>query len=313
MAANQGWQYNFYSPGESPSFCFAQDHPVVYPRPPPSRPAVETLQIQSSPVADVTSVGLKVFSPGNKREFIMFKLREVSESDFSTPDNLRKLILKQVGEDVVSKDLDFPIGFFSKSDKFWINNELDLKDVKDSFSQGKLTLWCTGKDKRGKKRVLEKENDEDSEGGLVPKKRSTAEERSMRVNKLKAELRNKHGVTYSGVQYSLWAEMMVAGTHDSSEEPPPVPMFGANRPRGRSNRLGETLNDVADKIVTALSPTPSKSSSGSSLSSPTKSADLRGKYLQQLKEVVNLRELGALTEDEYQEHRLIIVNLMKKL
>ena len=72
----------------------------------------------------------------------------------------------------------------------------------------------------------------------------------------------------------------------------------------------ETLTDVAGKIATALSPTPNPHTS---LSSPIKSAELRGKYIQQLKDMVNLRDLGALTEEEYQEHRSIIVNLMKTL
>ena len=74
-----------------------------------------------------------------------------------------------------------------------------------------------------------------------------------RVNDIKAELRKKHGSSFSGVQYSLWAEMIVASTHESKEEPPPVPMFGANRPRRRSNCFEETLTNVAGKIATALS------------------------------------------------------------
>ena len=38
--------------------------------------------------------------------------------------------MKQVGPDIISAKLDFPVGFFNKSDKFWINNELDLKDAR---------------------------------------------------------------------------------------------------------------------------------------------------------------------------------------
>ena len=78
---------------------------------------------------------------------MMLKLREVSESNFTTPHHLRQVILKQAGENFVSPNLDFPMGFFNKSEKFWINNDLDIKDVKEVFRSGKLTLWCLGKDK----------------------------------------------------------------------------------------------------------------------------------------------------------------------
>ena len=147
-----------------------------------------------------------------------------------------------------------------------------MKDVKEVFRSGKLTLWCIGigKDKRRKKRDSERDCDSSDDGELEPKKnKSKMEERSDRVDKIKAELRNKHGSSFSGVQYSLWVEMVVAGTHESKDSPPPVPMFGANRPRGRLNRFEEILSDVAGKIATALSP------SSSSGSSPSKSAELR--------------------------------------
>ena len=48
--------------------------------------------------------------------------------------------------------------------------------------------------------------------------------------------------------------MIVAGTHESTSDPPRVPMFGSNRPRERSNRFEETLTDVAGKIATYSQP-----------------------------------------------------------
>ena len=35
------------------------------------------------------------------------------------------------------------------------------------------------------------------------------------------------------LQYRLWAEMIVGGSHESLSEAPSVPMFGAKRPRGQ--------------------------------------------------------------------------------
>ena len=113
---------------------------------------------------------------------------------------------------------------------------------------------------------------------------------------------------YSGVQYTMWAEMIIAGSHESLEDPPQCPLFGAKRPRGQSNNLAVTLTDLAGKLVSAVSPQTSTNPN-----SPTKLVDLQGKYLQQLKEMVHLHDIGALTPAEYEEHRAVVVNLMRKL
>lgn len=127
----------------------------------------------------------------------MFKLREIDETNLFSPGSLKEVILAQVGSDVVSAKLDFPLGFMSKTEKFWINNELDMKDARDMFGGGKLTLWCIGKDKCGKKRGHSDSDDENVEACSMGKKRkSAAEERASRVQELKAELREKHGSSY---------------------------------------------------------------------------------------------------------------------
>ena len=73
---------------------------------------------------------------------------------------------------------------------------------------------------------------------------------------------------------------------------------------------------MAQTICNALSPKTSQvnpcSTSGAQ-PSPTKTVELRSKYMQQLSELVKLREIGALTADEYEEQRITIVNCMRKL
>ena len=63
------------------------------------------------------------------------------------------------------------------------------------------------------------------------------------VNEIKIQLRDQHGSLYSGVQYTMWAEMIIAGSHESLEDPPQCTLFGAKCPRGRSNNLAVTLTD----------------------------------------------------------------------
>ena len=267
-----------------------------------------------------SDVYLKIFGPKNKKDFTMYTLRNFSAVLVHSPKDVKEAIFTQVGETVVSRKLDFQVGYYNKASKLWLN---DVHDVQAALAllkrNRKLTFWCVGLES-----TKHADNDSDNEDGLeqmhVTKKRritSTSEERATRVTELKTQLRQKHGPKYSGVQYALWAEMIVGGTHEDMDEPPPVPMFSAQRPRGKpgSSALTDALTNVADRLVTALSPVPTPTHNPPSgiLSSPGKSVELRGKYIQQLKDLVNLREIGALTNDEYEEQRLVLVGLMRKL
>ena len=209
----------------------------------------------------------------------------------------------------------------------------DAHDVEVLVQYGKLTFWCTGK--KSKQRYYGSSDESDMDGGedtrtsrrkrQLTSRVNAREERKTRVNDLKTQLREKHESQFSGVQYALWAETIVAGTHESLEEPPPVPMFGAQRPRGHSRGSGnltDALTVMADKLATALTQPNNPSASGTISSpnsssgnycSPSKSAELRGKYIHQLRELVDLRDIGALTGEEFEDQRCAIVNLMKKL
>ena len=120
------------------------------------------------------------------------------------------------------------------------------------------------------------------------------------------------------MQYGLWAEMKVAGTWDSLEDVPPYPMFGEKRRRGHSTsgKLNEALTGLAKSISVALSPHHPNTSPSLSCSPatrlPTKTANLQSKYMEQLSELLKLREIGALTADEYEE-RQVIVDSMRSL
>ena len=163
----------------------------------------------------------------------------------------------------------------------------------------------------------------DPQGKVVRRKRVDLQtrlssyEKADQVQKLKTQLEQRHGTEFNTCQYRLWAEMIFAGIHDSMEKPPQVPMFGAQRkrasPRGGSPEscLSNTLTGVAVAIRDVLSPQPTQSNR-MTISSPSKAVDLRSKYLQQLEDVMSLRDMGGLTDEEYQE-RSTIVRQMRKL
>ena len=251
----------------------------------------------------------------------------------TTPEALKEEVSLQLGE-TVSRLLDFPIGCYKESKKIWIQNQKDLQDAWQLLMQNKsLTLWCHGPDGKRKRAGQESESDETSDsvdvgpsrkGGMKKKSRSSAktrlssDEKADQVQKLKTQQEQRHGTEFNTCQYRLWAEMIVAGIHDSMEKPPEVPMFGAQRkrasPRGGSpeSSLSNTLTGVAVAIRDVLSPQPTQSNR-MTISSPSKAVDLRSKYLQQLKDVMSLRDMGGLTDEEYQEERSTIVCQMRKL
>ena len=89
-------------------------------------------------------IALKVLNPQNKRDYTMFTLRDLTEEDLISPESIKEAIFGQVGEDVVSKKLDFQVGYTKKSQKTWINDERDIKEAWDILKAGKLALWCIG-------------------------------------------------------------------------------------------------------------------------------------------------------------------------
>lgn len=286
------------------------------------------------------TLALKVLSPRNKRDYRQYSLRNVVPTATSTPEVLREVIRSQVGE-AVSEMTDFPVGFYQDCKKMWIQNEQDLLDAWQVLEKSKsLTLWCHGKDAHKRKKQdadldagYNDAAESDDEGGPSvgkrpctagqKKRRTTSEEKAMQVQELKGQLEQTHGTKYNGCQYRLWAEMLFAGVHKDMDEPPQVPMFGRGTQRNRTSStsgtdLSSALTDVAVAIRNAFNPqsqseTCTPTSTHSTYSSPRKAADLRSRYIQQLKELASLREIGALTSEEYEAERVTVVKLMREL
>ena len=195
--------------------------------------------------------------------------------------------------------LNFQLGYYKKSEKRWIHNQRDLKEALELMKHNeKFTLWCVGlsHDKATKKNKHQRETDSpdhdpelETERCAQPssakkKKLSSKEERETRVSELKKDLSQRHGPKYSGVQYRLWAEMIVGGMHESLTEAPSAPMFGAKRPCRQSSQnseLSEALTGMATTIVSMLSPQnqvkdTQSTAVCSSYASPNKAADGAG-------------------------------------
>ena len=248
--------------------------------------------------AGTANLYLKVLNPLNKKKFVMHTLRDFP-CDLETPDELREEIFCQCGEEVVSGQLNFDIGYFTMSNKYWVNSEKDLADAWSLLQEGgRLTFWCTGVDKEEHGQTRKGKRSKGGEGSeevaVSKKKRVSSEDKSQQVTEIKTELKEKHGTKYNELQYRLWAEVIVSGMHSDQQNPPKYPMFGAPRNITKS-------------------PAKAKQGACSTTSPGSQTIELRGKCIQQIKELVSLRDMGALNEEEFERERLYYVNKMQEL
>ena len=116
---------------------------------------------------------------------------------------------------------------------------------------------------------------------------------------MKSELKQMHGAKFNELQYQLWAEVLVSGVYTDTQDSPPYPMFG----KGRKTK--STVNEG-----TSDSPRPTINLM---LSPGTQAIELRGKYIDQIKEIVKLHEIGALSDAKFERERLYYVNKMQEL
>ena len=212
--------------------------------------------------------------------------------------------MDQLYEQISSNPV-FDFGYFQGNKRVWVRNNEDLKEVhkllktSDSHSG---TLWCDGKaDHRSAKRSVSDLNFSDSDGennARLPKskskkKRTRYEEKAERIEDTVDQLKEKHGNQYTLVQYRIWAETMESGQHSSVENPPTGRFFKSQS----KTKTGSSVSANADeKCLT-----------------PSKVAQLRSTYIQQIKELHGLLELGAITNDHFVKQRDCLLQEMDKL
>ena len=118
-------------------------------------------QSQSTP--SQTNFHAKVLNPSNKRDGKIYTRRNILQEDLDSSSKIKDLIASQCGDEAVPLPADMVIGYFHGSNKFWINNRLDVNDVWKLVNEGeKVTFWCTGVDRscaKPKKRTLNEESE----------------------------------------------------------------------------------------------------------------------------------------------------------
>ena len=252
----------------------------------------------------IPSISLKVINPDKKSDVKLYILRNISWQHLSNSDKVRSYFVDQLCDQVSSTAV-FDFGNFQGNKRVWVRNNEDLKEVhkllktNDSHS---VTLWCDGKtDHRSAKCSVsdfifsdsDGENDARLPKSKSKKKRTRYEEKAERIEDVVDQLKEKHGNQYTLVQYRIWAETMESGQHSSVENPPTGCFFKSQS----KNKAGASVSANADeKCLT-----------------PSKVAQLRSTYIQQIKELHGLLELGAITNDHFVKQRDCLLQQMDKL
>ena len=139
--------------------------------------------------------------------------------------------------------------------------------------------------------------------------------RKTRQRELRESLQAKHGPKYNAMQYTFWAEAMLAQTHDSTDEPPSSPLFNSGKSRRSGSSLTEEFSGLANSISDVMKHNATTPTAAAAVDSPSKLkvVNLRSKYLEQIRELHSLFDMGALTVTEYEEQRQVVVDLMRQL
>ena len=216
----------------------------------------------------------------------------------------------------------FQVGYFfgKQSSKYWLVSRDDLNSMYRSIKKGSVLLWCdkrscqlqSSESRKGQKRKLQDD----------PPQQSKSHESE--VDEIVSDLRERHGTTYTLPKLRLWARVITTGNWDDRDKHPPLPAFDDNEPKKVKKAA---LSDViASSVVKAMttsqvtSPeTPTKSSKTSTQSnkpiglSPGRVTDLRIKKLQELRELQQLLEQNVLTDAEFEEQKMLVLNALRKL
>ena len=261
-------------------------------------------------VGMVSKVLLKAVGSARK-DLKTFTLHNVDTISVKTQEKLKLLIRTQLQNDMLE---DFDVGYLQGSTVVNIRSSEDLDEVWNDIRRGKnVVLWCDGlkevtlKTQKRKRGVDDSEDDfnEDPDIGKTSckKKKKVAEVRERKVDETVDKLREKHGNSFTQMQYRIWSERIVGNVHSSVDLPPNTSMFtragasggGVQRKKPDSG-FAESLMDFVKQLSGVLSPTSSNRPSPGT--SPAKSIESRSKCYKQLSDLNSLKMSGVITKQK---------------
>lgn len=193
-------------------------------------------------------------------------------------------------------------GHGSKGRKVWLCDDEDLAKMYRENKGKKILLWCyTGESQKKKplKQPLSREHKKPNSGVQRSSNYESYLNRAEEVEKICQTLKEKHGSMYKPEQLRTWAHMIHVGTHVSLDEPPDKPFF-----RG-------VKRSQAD--ASSPSSTPEKKKATPVSLSPGRRVNIRSELIDQLKKCQELVDIGAISQENFQELQDTILFDIKRL
>lgn len=192
-------------------------------------------------------------------------------------------------------------GHGSKGRKVWLCDEEDLAKMYRENKSKKILLWCyTGESqkKKANRQPLSQVHKPRS-GVQRPSNYESHLKRAEEVDEICQTLRERHASVDKPEQLRTWAHMIHVGTHVSLDEPPDKPFFrGVKRSRADAS---------------SPSSTPEKRKTTPASLSPGRRVNIRSELIDQLKKCQELVEIGAISQENFQELQDTILVDIKRL
>ena len=289
-----------------------------------------------SPVPRATATykySVKIFNPASSAaespKFIVRQLHNFQEK-FVDLAAVKTKIITTFCTDVHSVSEISAVGYFEGKQKRWLCDDIDVQMMYKVFTGAncEIQLWC--------ERSVVKESTGNNNNKHVPSKRDQHEEE---VSDIFEDLKMKHK-EMELPKLRLWARMIANGVHESTEEPPNVPMITGTVPkRAKRESLHDVVVDAAKAMAQAFTGSPSTSqhvavhnssaaacttaatqptvttSTATSVAaiSPSRLADVRMKHYEQLRYLHKMFDDGILSEEEFLEQKGKIMDSLRLL
>ena len=170
-------------------------------------------------VGVVSKILLKAMGSLAKKDPKTFTLRNVDTVGVNSEEKLKLLIRTQLHKDIVSGEFD--VGYLQGSTVVSIRSSQDLLEIWNDVRKGtKTILWCNGLKEgnpksRKRKQADDSDVDSDNDAGKTTSKRKrfTPEAREKKVKETVSKLKEKHGNSFTQMQYRIWSEMIIGSVH----------------------------------------------------------------------------------------------------
>ena len=257
------------------------------------------------------SVTAKVINPDRRSDYKNYLIRDVHSNDVQSLNGVKTLLQEELGERAPTS-FDFDVGFYRGNKQVWMRSDNDVKEFLSILKEKpECVLWCMGRSTKKRSRDHRNSSEESDACHEVArkskKKKTTYEDKQEMVDDTVDELRSKHGTKFTSLQYRVWAETILSGSHESLDDPPRGSFFGC---KGQVGKKAACSNVSSQQPA---SPTSSHSQPTGLSLTPGKTAELRSTYIKQIKELHDLLEMGAITQEHFTKQRDSLLEQMDKL